>query len=498
MNASARQLTGQPEIDGASAAALSTPWSRADTCLLLGLVAIAATTRFWHLGHPHVTVFDEMYFVGEGGAYLRGEQFIAPHPPLEQELIALSMRLFGTSNPWTWRLPNATAGTALVGITYALARRMFESRLAGALAAAFVLCDGAFLVDSRVAVLDIIYVTLAAFSYLLLFRFIQSSNPYDARRTLPALGLALGLCLGAKLLLPGVAFLLVMGFLIYALATRWPALDRGLSRRRPRLIVGATLLVGATAALGYFSVFVPNFLLLRWHGIAGLVGYYRDVAWFEQSVTGMSDSRASPWWSWPLMGRPFVYWQDTADTGQLSTIWFGGNPVLWWCGLAAICITAARCISRPNLAGVFVVIGYFSYLLIVAPISRAMYLYHYMPALLFGFLSLASVASDCWRGQARRWEQALLLAAIMPAAGFAIGGKFGVCAMVAITIGGGAILWRSRNSGRLVCISLCAAAIAAFVYFLPIWIGLPISRNGFEARMWLHGPGLYDWTYTAR
>ena len=79
-----------------------------------------------------------------------------------------------TSNPWAWRLPNAIAGTALVGITYALARRMFESRSAGVLAASFVLLDGVFLVDSRVAVPEIIYITLAALSYLLLFRFIQT------------------------------------------------------------------------------------------------------------------------------------------------------------------------------------------------------------------------------------------------------------------------------------------------------------------------------------
>lgn len=248
MNALARKFVGEPAV-GASEPALLTQWSRTDTALVVALVAIAATTRFWHLGHPGAAVFDEMFYVGQGGAYLRGEQFFASHPPLEQELVALSMRLFGTANPWAWRLPNAIAGTALAGITYALARRMFESRSAGALAAAFVLLDGVFLVDSRVAVPEIIYVTFAALSYLLLFRFIQSPNPYDGRRTLLMLGITLGLCLGAKLLFPLIAFLMVMAFLIYALATRWPALDRGpnanasgssrarrsWSARRPRL-----------------------------------------------------------------------------------------------------------------------------------------------------------------------------------------------------------------------------------------------------------------------
>jgi len=494
MNALARQFVGKPAADGASEPVRLTQWSRTDTTLVVALVAIAATTRFWHLEYPGAPVFDEMFYVGQGGAYLRGEQFFASHPPLEQELVALSMRLFGTANPWAWRLPNAIAGTALAGITYALARRMFESRSAGALAAAFVLLDGVFLVDSRVAVPEIIYVTFAALSYLLLFRFIQSPNPYDGRRTLLMLGITLGLCLGAKLLFPLIAFLMVMAFLIYALATRWPALDRGPQRQRIRLIAGATLLIGATAALGYAAVFMPNFILLRWRGVEALAAYYRDIAWFEQSMADMTDSRSSPWWSWPLMAHPFVFWQQTADTGQLSTIWFGGNPVLWWCGLAAICITAARLVSRPNLAGAFVVTGYLGFLLIVAPILRVMYLYHYMPALFLEFLALANVAGDCWQGRARRWEEALLLAAIVPAAGLAIGSAFGAGALA---IGAGAILWRSTHRGKLVCILVFAAALAAFVYFLPIWLGFPISRTAFEARMWLHGPGLYDWTHTS-
>ncbi len=494
MKALAGQLTCEADAVGTPAPAASTRWSRADTAIVGVLLAIAALTRAWHLGHPGATVFDEMYFVGDGGAYLRGEQFIDPHPALESQLIALSMRLFGTANPWAWRLPDAIAGTALVAITYALARRMFQSRLAGALAASFVVLDGAFLVDSRVAVPEIIYITLAALSYLLLFRFIQSSNPYRERRTLLALGIAIGLCLGAKLLLPGISFLLVLGFLIYATATRWPALRRGLTGARTRLIIGTTLLVGATAALGYFAVFIPNYLLLGWRGIGGLTGYYNDVVWFEQSVTGMTDPRSSPWWSWPLMARPFSYWHETA--GPLSAIWFGGNPILWWGALAAMCITTARMVSRPNLAGAFVVIGYCGCLLIVAPIARGMYLYHYMPALFLGFLALANVTSDCWQGQARRWEQALLLAAIVPAAGLAIGGAYGMAAMATLALAAATITWQNR--GRLVCATFVAAALTAFIYFVPIWMGLPISQSTLDARMWLHGPGLYDWTYESR
>jgi dolichyl-phosphate-mannose-protein mannosyltransferase len=485
-------------VDRASPRADVPGWSRFDTLVVAGLVMIAALTRLWRLGHPAAVVFDEIYFVGQGGAYLRGEQFMDPHPPLAAELMGLSMWLFGTSQQWAWRLPNASVGIALVAITYALGRRMFESRLTGALAAGFVIFDGAFLVDSRTGVPDIVYISLAALSYLLLFRFTQSSNPCEGRRTLLMLGSALGLCLGGKLLLPEVAALIVIGFLLHALASRWPALDQNAGDARRRLILGSLLLVGSTAALWYVAVFVPNYIFLGWRGIQALLQYFRDAIWFEQTVTEVPDLRASPWWSWPLMLHPFVYWNETLDASQIATIWFGGNPVLWWGALSAIAIFCVRLVSRPNAATAFVVIGYFAYLLILSPISRTMYLYHFMPAAFLAMLALAKVVSDCWRGAARRWEQALLLAALIPALGLALGDTRAPYAIVAMAAACGLMLWRLKDAGKPVCVSFLASALAAFVYFLPIWYGLPIARASFDARMWLHQPGVADWTRDSR
>ena len=116
--------------------------------------------------------------------YIRAEPFLDPHPPLAKLVIAAGILLFG-DHPWSWRIGNALLGILLVALTYMLGRRMFASRLAGALAASFVICDGMFLVDSRVAVIDIVYLTLAAWSYLLLFRFAESS---DASRSPPHVG----------------------------------------------------------------------------------------------------------------------------------------------------------------------------------------------------------------------------------------------------------------------------------------------------------------------
>jgi dolichyl-phosphate-mannose--protein O-mannosyl transferase len=38
-----------------------------------------------------------------------------------------------------------------------------------------------------------------------------------------------------------------------------------------------------------------------------------------------------------------------------------------------------------------------------------------------------------------------------------------------------------------------ATAVALFIYYLPVWLGMPIARSGYYARMWLEGPGLRNW-----
>ena len=133
--------------------------------------------------------------------------------------------IFG-DHPWSWRVGNATIGTAMVGITYLLGRRMSGSRLVGALAGAIILCDGMYLVDSHYAVIDIVYLTCAAVAYLLFFRFAQTPDAGARRRILPWIGLALGLCLASKLYIPAITFLLVMGFILYVLAKDRPEAPR--------------------------------------------------------------------------------------------------------------------------------------------------------------------------------------------------------------------------------------------------------------------------------
>ena len=483
-------------------------WLRIDTIMVAAFTMVAAALHFWHLGHPPEIVFDEVHFVGQARHYLHGETFLDPHPPLAKLLIALGI-LVGGDHPWAWRIGVATVGTLMIPVTYMLGRRMFQTRLAAGLAAIFLMTDGLFLVDSRIAVIDIIYLTLAAIAYLLLFRFIQLSDRGARRITLLFLGISLGLCLGSKLYVPAETFLLVMGFLIYAMAR-----SEGLGFAPVRIatdpqILGAVMLTGALASIFYLACFIPHYTLGWWGGIADLFHYYKDVMWYEKSVSTATHPYASPWWTWPLMLRPVAYWQNFPATGDVSTIWGAGNPILWWAVIPAITITAVRALERPTMIRMFLVIGYFGYFVIWIPITRILFLYHYMPSIYLGYLALAWVLADFWIGQAEVWETTAVLLTLIPAAIVGIGhmavalkpefipeGLRELAGLPFVILLAAGYLWTlgdMRRNGRFVTGVFLAVALVAFFYFLPVWLGVPISRSGYYARMWLEGPGLRNW-----
>ena len=485
------------------------PWLPIDTIMVLLLVAVAAALRFWHLNHPNELVFDEVHFVGQARHYLHGETFLDPHPPLAKVLIALGIKLFGDV-PWAWRIGVATMGTLLSGVTYLLGRRIFHSRLAAGLAASFVLSDGLFLVDSRIAVIDIVYLTFAAISYLLMFRFIQTPDWRDRRRTLVFLGISLGLCLGSKLYVPAITFLLVTGFIAFTLARPEGLRARAISAgARNRRIAGAVLMLGGIAAVVYLACFLPHYYLGWWGGIADLFHYYKEVMWYEKSVSTATHPYASPWWSWPLMLRPVAYWQNFPDQGAVATIWGAGNPILWWGVIPALTITAVRAIERPDLTRTFLVIGYLANYVIWIPIGRILFLYHYMPSIFIGYLALGAVLADFWEGNCELWETFAVLLTMLPALAVGLGHMavalkpafipesvrpvIGLPFVLLLTFAWIPLRRQPKLSGRYICVAFLACALAIFIYYLPVWIGLPITRAGYYARMWLEGPGLRNW-----
>jgi len=477
-----------PSPDSTSASDAALPWHRAETLALAILSAAALATRFWRLGYPDEPVFDEIQFVGQALAYLRGEQFVDVHPALPKLIIASAIKLFG-DHSWVWRAPSAALGAALVVITFLLCREMFRSRLAATLGAVFVLCDGMFLVHSRLGMLEIFHITFTATSYLLLFQFFHSSNPILVRRRILYIALISGAALASKLMIPEIGFLLVTGFLIWNLISRHTG-DALLERRQ---LIGSILLLLSASSIVYFATFMPNYWLEWWGGAWALLHYYREVLWALGEMSKATSRFVSPWWSWPLMLRAPFYWQHGANAGQVTTIWAGGNPVLWWTSLAALAITLVKEVRHPTTARSFMLIGYASYLVALALSKHPFFLYIYMAPLYLQYLMLAALLASFWNGESESWEHVVVVLSLVPDCLLGLGTMAGTSCMLGIAAIYAVLMWRFTFAGRFVCLLLVGAALIAFVYFLPMWLGMPLDPANYQAHIWLRGPGLAKW-----
>lgn len=477
------------------------PWLRIDSVITAVLLIAAAATRFFHLGEPPTMVFDEMFPLGVARNLLQHQPYRDTHPPFPGEMVALSIKLFG-DNPSSWRMANASIGTAMVAITYLVARRMFNSRLAGAMAAGFVLCDGLFLVDSRLALWEVFYLTFAAVAYLMLLRFAQSVDPFARRKSLVWMGLALGLALGSKLGIPVVTLMLTLGAtLLVAAGSPLTGVSVTNDRRTIpyREMLSIVALVGGLSALVYLAVFMPIYWFGWWHGIGDQIVYYEtEYRNQTQSFHGNPHHYASPWWSWPFMLRPMRYYVPdefvVSATGAFPSIRGIGNPILWWGALMAIVLIVRQSITRRNAVLAFLVVGYLLYFAMWIPIGRFQFIYYYMPALYLGFLALAGMLTECWAGTTRKWEEGALLIAASPVLVMGLGAMIGAIAIAAIAIAYAVLLRiREKDTGSMVCALYLGGALILFVYFLPLSIALPLTPQQVSARMWLRGPGLPDW-----
>ena len=150
------------------------------------------------------------------------------------------------------------------------------------------------------------------------------------------------------------------------------------------------------------------------------------------------------------MGRPIAYFYQTKNTPSGTIIYdvhAMGNPILWWLATGAIIILSIFILiillkHKDNyyfsLLG-FILINYFTNLLPWIFVSRCTFLYHYMSAYSFSLLAIGLIIEQCL---------------ISP-------------------------LILNRRLGLILLLLI----IVAFIYWLPIYLGLPLSPREFNLRM---------------
>ncbi|MFB2833710.1 dolichyl-phosphate-mannose--protein mannosyltransferase [Floridanema evergladense] len=488
---------------------LSLPWFSFGILAIMGL---SFALHFWGLGRFNMLVFDEIYYVKYANNYLTNQPLFDAHPPLGKYMIAVGMWLgshilgkdldiSGTEiYPWVYRWMNAFTGSffplVVGGIAYLLSNRRSYTLIASL----FMTVDGLFLVESRYALINIYLVMFGLLGQL--FLLIALANRGKNRQIwLLFSGIALGASTAVKW--NGLGFLLGI-YILWLLANFLQLFCKNRAENSPQVssqrFIGKSVkdsilqnlteinflqivfFLAVIPAIVYALTWIPH---LEINQDTNFVKVHQQMMGFHQNMKSGPKVHpyCSSWYTWPLVIRPVVYLFEKSATSAKAaalpplppgikeatyTVYGMGNPVLWWFSTLAILLLISLLVKRVWIwcktafnRGIlpindydyfpqnremwlvtYVVVNWSAHFLPWIKVTRCTFIYLYMSAAVFAFLGLAWLVD--------RWLQSYQL--------------------------------RLRIMG----VTVIFLILAAFVFCLPIFLGLPLSLPQYQLRIWLN------------
>lgn len=400
------------------------------------LLVLAFLTRFVFLSYPAEVVFDEVHFGKFVSAYFTHQYYFDIHPPLGKLMIAGFTRLnFATANfggfakigetmdPQTLfilRFLPALFSALFVALIYLFVLTLGFSKKAAFLAGFLVLFDNAILAQSKFILLDI-FLLFFGFSSLCFFFLAKKVESQSKKQLLCYILSAIFAGLSFSIKWTGLSFLGIILFLVF--------LDFLTNTKISKFISG-TLIFTLVPFLIYILIFAVHFELLKNSGAGdafmspsfqktlsgnnigenvkplSFFGKFAElnVAMYKYNATIKATHQdASQWHEWPLMKKPIWYWtrqnlpsQNLGGQAQnkVANIYFLGNPLIWWPASFSVFVSLFFLFFKRFRKEIspfiyLFLLGYFANLLPFIFVSRAAFLYHYLPSLIFAILALA-------------------------------------------------------------------------------------------------------------
>jgi dolichyl-phosphate-mannose--protein O-mannosyl transferase len=469
---------------------------------MIAIFGVSLALRFWGLSRFNTLVFDEVYYAKFASAFLKGETVFTGHPPLSTYIIAIGIWLgnhlpWGNSDPknglaglvlspFSYRWLNALTGSLIPLLVGAVAYQILHRRSYALIAALLIASDGLFLVESRYALNNVYLITLGLLGQLF---FLLAISAKPGQQWLYILLSGIGFGAAAAIKWNGLGFLLG-AYATWAISwvTAWLKRRRAgsevLGRRVPVLLESVTrlhvghILLGLVLmpALTYYVSWLPYIYVDSNH--TGFWQLQAQTLDYHERVGGLTaHPYCSLWYTWPLMLRPVAYFYKTAQGLDESVPLAGpplpasaaniiydvhamGNPILWWLSTASVLLfgvlllqqviqgfrtqPANQMYQRPMLylgAVAYLLINWAANLLPWVKVTRCLFLYHYMEGLIFAVLLLALLL-DRWFQSHKVWQ-------------------------------------------RLIAISMVGLILAGFLFWMPIFLGLPLTPEEIQLRRWL-------------
>ena len=465
---------------------------------LIFLIFFSFFTRFYRLSFPPNVVFDEAHFGLYATKYLSHQYYFDIHPPFGKLILGLVAFLtkiqpgfdfergteYGSFKFIYLRGTVAFFGSLFVILIYFLVRELGFSKRAAFLASFFVLFDNAFLVQSRLILIDI-FLLFFIFLSLYLYLIFKKLAPFSKKWWI--FGILLGFSLGAAISVK------VIGFGILLLIWGWEILEEKFFSKEKKEIFAKIFLLFLLPIFLYFLLFCIHFSLAWqkcekncgwvldwegiWPGIERLPEYSTWSFWISKIDTPPTGNLfkkflevqklmfydfasvrdyywQSSWYTWPFMIRPIGYFAEKVGE-KMIYIYFFGNPLVWWLSLFGL-LTYLYLVTRNlilkfkmNLPSNFyspnfrlLVFGYIIFFVSFSIVPRFLLLYHYLTALTFSIIIFSVFFSEILQKLPKKLSNFLF---------------FGILGLV----------------------------LGSFFYFSPITYGIPLSSNALKIRTWL-------------
>lgn len=437
-------------------------------------------------GWYNSTYFDEIYHARTAYEHLHGlRPYETTHPPLGKVLMSFAIAIFGMT-PFGWRFAGALAGILMLPGMYLLGKLLIKKNWGGLGAMLLMALDLMHFTQTRIATIDSFVVLFIIWMlYFMLRWFFLDFFGTDFWKSLVLLclsGLFMGLAVASKWTgcYGGVGLALIFFFGLWRRYREIRAAkaipekkrtdhDRAAASGMQFLVItviccfsffiGIPLLIYYASYIPYFAfsggvtvkkvieAAVGNYFTTGVMG--GMLGYHATPG------LGMDHSFYSPWYEWPIIGKPMWYSSSAFEpAGMQSTIMAMGNPAVWWGGLigllGVIGLWAKRHVRQDRtlalhpekddprfaLLLIFFAAQYLPWVLV----PRGTYIYHYFPCV--SIIILCTLL--CLDNLAERYEKAARI---------------------------------------LLCVLLAAAA-ALFIAFFPYASGVMVSQGWLDAMKW--------------
>ncbi len=393
------------------------------------------------------TYFDEIYHPRTAYEHITGRTpYENTHPPLGKLVIALGMLIFGV-NPFGWRFFGTLCGVFMVPMVYVMGKKMLKSTPFAFFAASVFCFDFMHLTQTRLATIDSYTAFFVMGAYLFMFLSLERDFTEVGTR---------------KMLSPLFCSGLFFGF---AAATKWQGIYAGfglaplyfwhlwrcgakfrknrnifrengaksrneykISAQNGELKKEAAYVKQVASLLGFgalFFVVVPAVIYflsyipaMRSEGVSYFFTNQASMLSYHGNLTA-THPYSSKFWQWPFDFKPlYLYAPDRnfVPEGTSMGLTTFGNPLVWWLSLPMLLWGIYDLIRHRKNPDLSVLVSVAGFLALYVPwffVSRAAFIYHFFPCVVFFVLLLSrllqrAAEKRAWVGKAM-WGYAALV-----------------------------------------------------------------------------------------